>query len=111
MTPAEKIQAAIDKLEALKAESIGGDWRVLRKYAYEPEVRVQAYFQNELNGNTRVADVREYRRTPELIVTLHRTIDAQLGILRVGIEFSGITPNRYTDTAVALADAILGEDS
>ncbi len=28
MTPAEKIQAAIDKRETLKAESIGGEWRV-----------------------------------------------------------------------------------
>jgi|GEM_PF-3516803 len=90
MNAAETIAAAIDKLEALRAES----------------------------DAPKMADgisARAYRGL-ELAVTLHRTIDAQLRILngaRGGAKDldEGTTPDEPASTvdAIHLAEAILGE--
>jgi hypothetical protein len=42
----------------------------------------------------------------ELIVTLHRTIDAQLAILRVGVAFTRNHPHLHDGDILALARAI-----
>jgi hypothetical protein len=64
------------------------------------------------DGSIVAADVTSEARA-QLIVTLHRTIDVQLEILRLGIAFAA--PDALNDTAplaaLALADAILGSDS
>lgn len=78
MTPAERIHAAIQKLEALKSASTTGPWRkeyILGGgndllYAIIPHSMVPVI------GST-LAEADH-----DLIVTLHRTIDAQLLLLR-----------------------------
>lgn len=90
MNAVEEIQAAIDKLTKLKARSTRGTW----------EVDDNRPFSSELQGIF-VPDVRKYsikfdwdeqpkRADADLIVTLHRTIDAQLAILNDFIERYGM---------------------
>jgi hypothetical protein len=87
MTAVEEIRAAIEKLTELKNMST----------------------QPDATGSSDVATCFN-RHDAELIVTLHRTIDAQLAILRHVAEHYrgdlGIGTNRYV---VALARAINGE--
>jgi hypothetical protein len=110
MSATERLHAAIEKLERLRAESTPGPWvsEVSDYNDYE--------FGPYQGANIRdVAD--EIDRTPdrgwepalkvadaEMIVTLHRTIDAQLEILAYGATLVG----RIPDGILALADAILG---
>ena len=107
MSSVERLQAAIDKLEKLKAESAsdlawsstGGlveAWDEITGYGvviFKPIVRWEA----------RVA-----ANNALLVVTLHRTIDAQLAILRhaAADPVSPDEPGALED-ALALADAIL----
>lgn len=110
MSPVERLQAAIEKLETLRSqtgyyESHG--WLV----------------ENITTGPEH--DPREEQQPllrDELLVTLHRTIDAQLETLHAawntiaGTEEmpDGKDPKvwygRYAAAALALADAILGSD-
>lgn len=85
MDPAEKIQAAIDKLEAIRRET-PSVWAHCQECGYGP-----------------------------MLVVLHRTIDAQLAILRAELdavrELSGPLGDFAPSSAVlALADEILGDD-
>ena len=82
MTVVERLEAAIAKLERLKADSPG-----------------RLYTSNEL------------------LVTLHRTIDAQIGLLRFGVlrlraveKLIGKHLEAH-EHEMALADAILGDNS
>lgn len=115
MTPVERLQAAIEKLETLSRQTgyyEAHGWlveNVTVGFEYDPREE-QAPLTND-----------------ELIVTLHRTIDAQLSILRDGIrrvhEWTdpngelGYNPeldgdgSRAVPLHLALADAILGSDS
>jgi hypothetical protein len=97
MSPVERLQAAIEKLERLRSErgyfEMNGwlveddpgdtDRSLATVAAHEPDV---APITNDA-----------------LIVTLHRTIDAQLAILRFAVDGMYDLPE-----FVALADAILG---
>lgn len=128
MTPAEKIQAAIEKLETLKAESTGPNpWIIDRDF---PHIVMHP----DKPGNSWDGQVVADTGTDELglpitpadaraIVTLHRTIDAQLAILRAGLhkvkvwtnpyewkEQDGLAPPDGWSTYLALASAILGGD-
>lgn len=115
MTPIERLQAAIEKLGTLRSqtgyyESHG--WlveNVTVGFEYDPREE-QAPLTND-----------------DLIVTLHRTIDAQLAILRRAVSLvnawtdpngtHGYEPELDGDGSsavlfeLALADAILGSDS
>ena len=98
MTVVERLEAAIAKLERLRES--------------EPYHESHSWLVSLITVGTE--DDRREEEAPqtssELIVTLHRTIDAQIAVLRVGSEFALITSNRWTDISVALADAILGDD-
>jgi hypothetical protein len=107
----ERLEAAITKLETLRAESTPGRWVAEDESFNGPYVR--AWFDNEFNGNTGIAGTRHGMPDADLIVTLHRTIDAQLAILRGVAAIKG-TPNplfMLDRFALNLADAILGESS
>lgn len=154
MNPVEKLQAAIDKLEALKSESTAGRWFFdspsdesypqsdQSLIATDDIWRVCEYFcvfgpnsltsrgesgkpgHEHLNSESVLSgwgydasgiDGSDVDR--DLIVTLHRTIDALLAILThaLGYASSRIARGRpapvwsYEHNAIALADAILGE--
>lgn len=102
MTPVERLQAAIEKLEALRRE---------RGY-----VEHNGWLAEEVPGDTLRYTFEDLSpvTNDELIVTLHRTIDAQLAILRHAIseyEPRDDTMTFITEDGLALADAILGSDS
>lgn len=121
MTPVERLEAAIAKLEQSKAESTQGDWwfesmpetgesRIgsdADGFAFMGATTVTFY---PVPGQLNPSDA-------ELIVTLHRTIVAQLAILREAHfqvsgapEARGFIGNEFS-LVMRLADAILGGDS
>ena len=105
MTVVERLEAAIGKLEQLKADSTAGGW-------YAPEfTHGSVWAGTGSSDDLLVVDDARLYGDADLIVTLHRTIDAQIAVLKVGAEFALITSNRWTDISVALADAILGDIS
>ena len=81
----QRLQDAITKLEQLREHATGDEWSV--------EDRIES------SAITGADDAR-------LIVTLHRTIDAQLSVLAYGATLVGPTPG----CILALADSILGGD-
>lgn len=97
----EKIEAAIEKLERLKAESTPGPWE---QFQYDWRMIIAG---QPADDEADVLFDRAAARPADMqmIVTLHRTIDAQLAILYRGL--SRIAPEH--DAAEMLADAILGE--
>lgn len=100
MTPVERLQAAIEKLERLRSkvpESGEREWR----QASNRRGWIVAHDGTPVAQNLTQSDV-------DMILTLHRTIDAQLAILRDVLEAANLV---YTLNALALADAILGGDS
>jgi len=116
MNAVERLQAAIEKLEALKAASTqptdGNAWiqgRLTHRYEGVGDVYTGP------NENTPgSADIVTYIQPEdaELIVTLHRTIDAQIRVLEEGKREwyrSSTYPTDVAHAAIALADAILGE--
>ena len=109
MTPAERLQAAIEKLEHQKALSTTGPWE-----AYTvPGTRKEAEYVAIGIGDSEARVVRFEGGyfDADLIVTLHRTIDAQLAILRAALKARTLALySPMTDPALALADAILGGD-
>ncbi|MDN4616447.1 hypothetical protein P5G50_18520 [Leifsonia sp. F6_8S_P_1B] len=110
MNAAETIAAAIQKLEALKADATPGVWE------FDPEPFGAIFTQQEpgLEVETEVAE-QMLDADGRLIVTLHRTIDAQLAILRTaGREFERRAENGDArvfpyDYHLDLARSILGE--
>ena len=116
MNAVERLTAAIEKLEALKAEAFAGPWEALGSgvehgdHWYVLSGRESILYISANDGSD-----EEFRQpTAELIVTLHRTIDAQLAILRWSlneIEYENGEVVYYDEHTVALADAILGGDS
>ena len=103
MNSAEKIQTAIAELEALKAASTQGKWAVsakqldIRGFVYAPSVCAGCGWDRDTDADA------------ELIVTLHRTIDAQLKILRTTLddEHADWLTELEWRNSVALAEAIL----
>lgn len=118
MNAADTIQAAIERLEAQRAAAVGGPW-VIESYERGPRALEQS------GGGAFISDVGESvdpaqidTATAELLVTLHRTIAAQLAILREALEFyensraigmpDGEMAEYYGGT-LDLARAILGD--
>ena len=108
MTAVERLEAAIAKLERAKDFTTSGPWEHVRDseaaFGYKP-----VWESLVLSGGGEAildwgSDVRE--ADAELIVTLHRTIDAQLAVLRAGLSYGA-----PLHTELALADAILGDNS
>jgi hypothetical protein len=117
------LQAAIDKLEALKAASTQGAW----DFESLPETG-ESRIHSEADGFAFMAatTVTFYPvpggmkpKDAELVVTLHRTIDAQLSLLREARDYStdwakahekhqGHHPARIYRKELILAAAILG---
>lgn len=100
MSAAERLRAAIEKLEALHA-SDGGDWR-----AEAPGIVA--------DGGVIVRDEFMYEEHQALIATLHRTIEPQIAILRAALDIASPSAVRgypvlpHDHASLALADAILG---
>lgn len=115
MNAAETIAAAIEKLERERAASnpAGETWRVA-----DSITREFATIRSTSAWNDSIVATELMREDAELIVTLHRTIGAQLAILR---SFEDHLTNPAWDhdddeesapavlDVVALARAILGE--
>lgn len=117
MSAVERLEAAIAKLETQKAESTPGEWNARQAFNIDGEVVGH-------DINTATAYELGCTFTPnsdaELIVTLHRTIDAQLAFLRAAVESvpiwieDGATEAEVVEDLereLALADAILGSES
>ncbi|GAA1788156.1 hypothetical protein [Agromyces lapidis] len=122
MNAVETLEAAITKLERIKSDSFPGPW------AHWPEAG-DIEIMNESFSHVVVSKVRprdgwrgpiyreNYEPNAELIVTLHRTIDAQLAILRDSYLIASSLPpsvafpstNTPDIRALALARAILGD--
>lgn len=66
----ETFQAAIDKLERERDAATGGPW-----WIFEPDSSA-IYGSSPTGGEHHVLDAANGRRDRDLIVTLHRTIDA-----------------------------------
>ncbi|MFL0711637.1 MAG: hypothetical protein ACJLS2_02340 [Microcella pacifica] len=98
MTPVERLQAAIDKLETLRAES--HNWRVQISSEDGPEV-VHDFDTEGYGPGTGTLAWTITAEGAINIVTLHHTLAHYSGDL-------GISTNRHI---VALASAILGVDS
>lgn len=103
MTPVERLQAAIEKLEAAQGETwyftTPGDEGLLSRQGWIDAVNPGGG--RQVLGLIGPGDAAR-------ILMLHRTIDAQLAILRTSVTLDGLVP---MDQALALADAILGSDS
>ena len=95
MNAIEEIQAAIEKLTRQRDAATAGVWVDYGGF-------ISGRAGQWVSGDSRSVD-------SALIVTLHRTIDAQLAILQLAITFAEITHNVYTDTCVDLARAINGD--
>lgn len=103
LTAAKKIEAAIEKLTELQGTTSRAEWSAWRMYR---PTRGTVFGIEDGDVN----DIA-LTRTPqdaELVEILHRTIDAQIAILSLGITFSAITSNKFTDAALVLASAING---
>lgn len=115
MTPVERLEAAIKRLEQLRDAATPKPW-----HAQEDDLtnEVDVWHDQEWRShvaNVGVAGEPRVIADAELVATLHRTIDAQLAILRDSAErYSGrvsadwvpISPSAIN--ALALADAVLG---
>lgn len=118
MTAVEEIQTAIDELTRLKDSSTEGYWRVYEDSGTTIHSDPETYSPLIDAGDFAASSERfENPADAYLIVTLHRTIDAQLAILRLGLAFYHGDPTllpgvvRAADNALALARAINGVTS
>lgn len=93
MTGAERVQAAIEKLEGIRGNG--------------EDVWTAAGRTIEDQHGTRVAQDM-LTSDAKAVVTLHRTIDAQLAVLRVYLEYPFLP---LEEPVMSLAAAILGSDS
>jgi len=121
----ERMQAAIEKLEALKAASTPGPWRLTRAQHVTHAIYGEQPGQEVIGATPRYGGLWS-ADDGELIVTLHRTIDAQLEVLRSAADFLTNAEREWPAPIwdrhpelrdrlegllrfeVALADAILG---
>ena len=113
LTPAQRIEAAIVRLEELKAGGTPGPWGghinilgITRLVDSQRFVLAELYdLDKEGNGYFEASD------NLDLIVTLHSTINAQLALLRAAmVEHSDVMTSiekPYWVAVLALADAII----
>jgi len=124
MNAAETIQAAIDRLAYLNAATAPGPWSLgAPEFPWSSwdegdvpvVVNVEQLFSDRPAflhhpGSFAESDGGFDRLDADLIVTLHRTIDAQLAILRAQLHiWEGSIA--YRAAVLDLARAILGEDA
>ena len=112
LTPAQRIEAAIVRLEKLKANSTLGPWSI-DEIPETGECRIIRDFEFFGPQHEVVTGGGSHKIDAALIVTLHATIDAQLDWLsdqsaRMKAEVGTIgTPEVHYRHALALADAII----
>ncbi|UOE45505.1 hypothetical protein [Agromyces larvae] len=108
MSQVERLRAAILKLETLRAEITPGPW--IAEYSGEQGHCVIPADADSTREAIALTRLYHAAYDAELIVTLHRTIDAQLAILRNRLEVYGedVTPYGFRESTDRLADAILG---
>jgi len=111
MNAVEKLEAAIGKLEAAKRYAPDGPWSVETR-SRQFMGGAGGYIETSLvaaHGEPLMTEA--YANTAALIVTLHRTIDAQLVILRTA-KYRRVHMPRGSGIPIsdelALAEAILG---
>jgi hypothetical protein len=105
MSAVEEIEAAIAKLTELREKSLSGPWEAWKQY-------------NPLSGNIYGLEARDENVAKfyspfevELVEVLHRTIDAQIAILRGARLFKRHnvwSSTFYLEPCLALARAING---
>jgi len=114
MTPVEKLEAAIEKLDEERNAATNGEWVLQHMFGIQ-DLSTVVGAGGELIVETLSPESWYPAENAQLVVTLHRTIDAQLEILQEVLAAASIEqfwPTLiYTRTALALADAILGEDA
>ncbi|WP_157509478.1 hypothetical protein [Glaciibacter superstes] len=96
---------AIDKLIELRIEGTPGPWFLTYERATHPRVWGTA---DEDDDHDQVAQAHRSGNA-ELIVTLHRTIDAQLAVLQRFLD-QGM-PAVFEEPVMLLARSIVGSDS
>lgn len=109
MSSVETLEAAIARLEELKAESTPGEWWTTRDLKW-PGV----FAGPGLSADVLVADEFRLPGDAQLVVTLSRTVDPILDMLRFarglfGAQIQGEQAAATVDLALYLARAILGE--
>lgn len=114
MSPVERLEAAIEKLETLRAGSASDlPWSSSGGVVEVWDDRTDSgavIFRPTVRWSDRVA-----AHNASLVVTLHRTIDAQLDLLRLARGFYGAqitgpeAASAFAESVLALTDAILGE--
>lgn len=112
MTPLERIQTAIDKLERWKREITRGTWVQVEHFRpSNTGTTVSIPMSSHSNANAYAGTAAN----AALIVALHRTIDPQLNILRGALTDPELLlygeAHGTASHALALADAILGAAS
>lgn len=107
MTPVEKLEAAIAKLTASQAGiDIDGDWLI----EYTNEHDCGGYGEASSWTHEPSCGIVPLTNDAEE-VTRYRTVDAQLGILHLAVEYGQLESgngSRFSSAAVVLATAILG---
>ena len=103
LTPAQRIEAAIVRLEELKEESTLGPWSI-DEIPETGECRIIRDFEFFGPQHEVVTGGGSHKIDAALIVTLHATIDAQLAILTRFSEYPNL---QLEEPVMALADAIL----
>jgi hypothetical protein len=111
MNAAETIAAAIEKLETLKAESTPSPW-----HHWTDDLTGDVDLWHDQEARSYIAtlghsDAPRVNRDADLIVTLHRTIDPILAILRMfgaNLALLGDWEPHPDNEIMALARAVLG---
>lgn len=118
MSPVEKLEAAIAKLELQKSESVDNSveprWRVRPLGLRESDILSE--YGDEFEDDSEVIAEHVYRPDAELIVTMRRMLGPQLNYLRdqhyrMVRDVGGGTPEIHYRHALAIADSILGDAS
>ena len=112
----ETIERAIDKLEALRDGCWPGEWVYV-----DEEIRTNEGFSlfmhhlhDRIEGNI-FADLcgTQPCAQAELVVTLHRTVEPQIALLRLALEYGELdagSGSRFIAAAFDLAESILKEE-
>ena len=102
LTPAQRIEAAIVRLEELKGMSTPGSWFLTYELSRWPRV-----WGNEGDGDADSVAQTEGGGNAELIVTLHATIDPILELLKIEIDYARAKGGIVDELFLPLADAII----
>ena len=109
MTPIQKVEAAILRLETLKTESTPRPWH---DWTDDLTNEVDVWHDQEARchvANFGVAGECGVLADAELVSTLHSTIDPMLELLRGAARYMAATGDYAHDVVLVLADAILGD--